>query len=62
MYYGIMADKEFTERNVFRDQFPQAQILICIFHCMKSFYRKVTTKKMNITIGIKEISNNIYLF
>jgi len=58
----IMADKDFTERNVFKDQFPQAQILIRIFHCMRSFSREITTEKMNITLGIKGISNNIYLF
>jgi len=47
----IMADKDFTERNVFREQFPQSKILICIFHCMRSFSREITTEKMNITTG-----------
>jgi len=47
----IMADKDFTERNVFREQFPQSKILICIFHCMRSFSREITVEKMKITTG-----------
>jgi len=47
----IMADKDFTERNVFREQFPQSKILICIFHYIRSFSQEITTGKMNITAG-----------
>jgi len=55
-----MADKDFTERNVFREELLQSKILICIFHCMRSFSREITTEKMNITTGFKlNITYNI---
>eukprot|EP00102_Acyrthosiphon_pisum_P020606 XP_016657816.1 PREDICTED: zinc finger SWIM domain-containing protein 1-like [Acyrthosiphon pisum] len=44
----IMADKDFTERNVFKQQFPSSQILICIFHCLRSMSREITSEKMKI--------------
>ncbi|XP_022161593.1 uncharacterized protein LOC111027507 [Myzus persicae] len=44
----IMADKDFTERNVFKQQFPDSQILICIFHCLRSMSHEITCEKMKI--------------
>lgn len=49
----IMADKDFTERNVFKQQFPDSQILICIFHCLRSMSREITCEKMKINSGKK---------
>ena len=45
----IMADKDFTERNVFLQQFPQANLLICLFHVLKTFRREITREKIGIT-------------
>ena len=45
----IMADKDFTERNVFHQQFPQANLLICLFHVLKTFRREITSEKVGIT-------------
>jgi len=53
----IMADKDFTERNVFKKQFPSTQILICIFHCLRSMSREITCEKLNITSGKKIYAN-----
>ncbi|XP_050062429.1 uncharacterized protein LOC114120259 [Aphis gossypii] len=47
----IMADKDFTERNVFKEQFPDSQILIYIFYCLRSISRKLTCEKMKINSG-----------
>lgn len=51
----IMGDKDFAERNVFKNKFTDAHILICIFHCLRSMSREITTEKMNITSGIQYI-------
>ena len=45
----IMADKDFTERNIFLQQFPQAYLLICLFHVLKTFRREITSEKVGIT-------------
>lgn len=45
----IMADKDWAERAVFKECFPSAQILICIFHVFKVFQREITVEKMKIT-------------
>lgn len=37
----ILNDKEFTERVVFTDLFPSAQLEICLFHTFKTFRREV---------------------
>lgn len=47
----IMADKDFTEHNEFKNQFASTKILICIFHCLRSMSREITCEKMNITSG-----------
>lgn len=45
----IMADKDFTERNVFLQQFPMANLLICLFHVLKTFRREITSERVGIT-------------
>lgn len=45
----IMADKDMTERQVLKEEIPQAGLLICLFHTMHSFRREVTTEKMGIS-------------
>ena len=45
----IMADKDFTECNIFLQQFPQANLLICLFHVLETFRREITCKKVGIT-------------
>ena len=45
----VMADKDMTERQVFKEELPQAGLLICLFHTMRTFRREVTTEKMGIS-------------
>ena len=47
----LMADKDMTERDVFAASFPQAQLLISLYHTFRSFRREVTMDKMGITSG-----------
>ena len=45
----IMPDKEFTERESFSSCFPDAKLLICLYHALHSFRREVTCEKMSIS-------------
>ena len=47
----IMTDKDLTERTVLAEQFPSAQLLICLFRTLRSFRREITQEKMGITAG-----------
>ena len=44
----IMADKDFTERNVFAEKIPNATLMICLFHTLRTFRREITTEKVGI--------------
>lgn len=45
----IMADKDFIERDAFKAEFPDASILICLFHVLRTFRREITSDKLGIT-------------
>ena len=44
-----MADKGFVERDALKAKFPGVQILICLFHVLKTFHREITVDKLGIT-------------
>ncbi|CAK9292467.1 unnamed protein product [Gordionus sp. m RMFG-2023] len=46
----IISDKNFTERAIYQDEFPNAKLEICIFHVLQIFKRQLTTIKYNLTI------------
>ena len=45
----IMSDKDFVEREAFKDCSTNASLLICLYHTLRSFLREVTCEKMGIT-------------
>ena len=45
----IMSDKDFVEREAFKDCFTNASLLICLYHTLRSFRREVTCEKKGIT-------------
>ena len=45
----IMADKDFTERDAFKNCFPKASLNICLYHTLRSFRREITCEKLGIT-------------
>ena len=45
-----MADKDTTKRNVIKEEIPQAGLLICLFHTMRSFKREITIEKIGISV------------
>ena len=40
----LMSTKDFNERNVFKKEFSQASIQICLFRTLISFKREITTE------------------
>ena len=45
----IMSDKDFVEREVFKEEFPDAHLHICLFHVLRTFRREITSGKLGIT-------------
>ena len=45
----IMADKDMTEREVLTEKIPNAVLLICLFHTLRTFRREITADKMYVT-------------
>ena len=46
----IMADKDISERDTIKSS-PDAGVLICLFHALRSLRRELTCEKMGITAG-----------
>ena len=45
----IMSDKDFVDRDVFKEEFPDAHLHICLFHVLRTFRREITSDKLGIT-------------
>ena len=45
-----MADKDMTERDVMRQELPDASLLICLFHVLRTFRSEVSQDKLTISI------------
>ena len=52
----IMADKDMTERDVLCEKLPSADILICLFHTLRSFRREISMEKMGISAAERTVS------
>lgn len=55
----FIADKDFADRVMFKEKFPEVLIQVCIFHALNTFEREVTCKKRNITDDQKEAALSI---
>lgn len=51
----IMTDKDFTERMVYGEAFPNACLQLCLFHVLRSIKREVNTEKMSISLDQKNL-------
>lgn len=55
----IVADKDMVERDTFKEEFPQAKPLLCLFRTLRTFRREITTDKMGITKSERSICLDI---
>ena len=51
----VMADKDIGERDVIKHCLPDAAVLICLFHTLRSLRREITCDKMGITSGQRTV-------
>ena len=47
----VMADKDLKERDVIKQCLPNAVVLICLFHTLRTFRREVSCEKLGISSG-----------
>lgn len=52
----VMADKDIGERDVIKKCLPNARVLICLFHSLRTFRREVSCDKLGITSGARVLS------
>ena len=52
----LMGDKDLSQRGILARCFPLAALQICLFHTFRSFHREITTEKMGITSGQRNLS------
>ena len=50
----VISDKDFTERAVFQAEFPDASLIICLFHTLRSFRREVSCEKLGLRPGERD--------
>ena len=56
----IMGDKDFTERDVLLEEIPQAALVICLFHALRSFNREIKAEKLGITSDERELCLELF--
>ena len=47
----VMADKDINEREIIKEPLPDAQILICLSHTLKTFKKELSLENMKINIA-----------
>lgn len=50
----IIGDKDFADRGIYNEKFPDAVLQICLYHVLVNFGREITTTKRNITTAQRE--------
>lgn len=55
----IMSDKDMTERDVLIEHLPNAKLLICLFHTLRSMRREVSSDKLGISKAERTLSLEI---
>ena len=41
----VLSDKDFTERAVYKQHYPQASLQLCLFHVLRSMKREISVEK-----------------
>ena len=54
----VITDKDFVERDTFKDEFPQASLQICLFHVLTTFKREITSVRLNYSARTKACIGN----
>ena len=52
---SITTDKDFVERGVSRDLMPNAHLLICLYHTLRTFRREIHCEKMSLKSAERDV-------
>lgn len=55
----ILGDKDFADRAIYSEKFPDAELQICLFHTLVTFKREITPDKRDITAAEKVLALEI---
>lgn len=55
----ILGDKDFADRGIYAEKYPNAVLQICLYHVLVTFNREITTAKRNITKQQRETALEI---
>lgn len=55
----ILGDKDFADRSIYKEKFPDAELQICLWHVLVALKREVTTTKRDITKFQRELALEI---
>ena len=50
----VITDKDFVERSVFNEEFPDVAMHICLFHALRSMRREISCEKLGIRPGERD--------
>lgn len=50
----IISDKDFTEHMVFKKEFPDASLIICFFHTLRTLQQELTCDKLDLLPGERD--------
>ena len=51
----MISDKDFNDRAIFKKEFPDAALHLCLFHTLRSFKREITTEKWELDLENKSM-------
>jgi zinc finger SWIM domain-containing protein 3 len=54
----IITDKDFTERKVFAEEFPQANLVLCLFHTLKAFRKHLLNQWASLQWNKRKLEKN----
>lgn len=55
----ILGDKDFADRAIYREKFPDAELQICLFHALVTFKREMKSEKRHITAAERVLALEI---
>lgn len=55
----IIGDKDFADRSIYKEKFPDSALQICLYHALVNFGREITKAKRDITTSEREAALEI---
>jgi len=56
----FITDKDMKDRTVIKSLFPESQMVICLFHILRTFNREITCDKLVITTNQRDMCKQVF--